>query len=163
MTEPYRFAEARASSLTKLDHFQQRSIQFIKSVRETYGADKASAVVSSLSESLGKEWSNKLIYDIVVGPEMLINDSDIVISALTFPHLIQMIKAIRGASSMGLKDAKDAVDGLHNRTHAWIKSTNFASLLDAPTLIIQFRPTSGITSRAEAIKELQDVGFHVHE
>lgn len=163
MDNPYRFAEARASSFTKLDRFQQQSIQFIKAVRETYGAEKASAVVSSLGESLGKEWSNKLIYDMVVGPEMLLSEADIVVSSIKFTHIIPMIKAIRAASGMGLKEAKDAVEGLRERTNSWLPSSIFTNVMDAPTLIIPFKPNYGDMPRESFLKDLREVGFHVHE
>lgn len=98
------------------------SLRFAKQVAETLGTDKAKLVINSLSESLGREWSNNIILDIVSAPVDLRETNE---ERLTIPvqgrqvAKINLIKAFRAMSGQGLKETKDVVEDIMFKVEAW--------------------------------------------
>lgn len=96
---------------TEEDALQEISLRFIREVKRQRGPDSAIAVINSLSETLGKMWSAKIIFDIL-GQETDPYPSLRLTFYSSFNAPINLIKCIRGATGMGLKESKDAVDTL---------------------------------------------------
>lgn len=104
----------------QLTEIQDISLNFIRTIRRIHGADKAKEVIDSLSDTLGKQWSSQIIFDILtLGPE------DIRRFRCTFTcrnfnnGKIQLIKGFRWITGSGLKEAKDAVEALNEKLLVW--------------------------------------------
>jgi ribosomal protein L7/L12 len=81
-------------------------IRFLESLTRYYGAEKGMAVWNKLGEAVGDEVKGKVFFSMLTGE----SSNRIRIQKGSCTQAVAAIKAIRMATSMGLKEAKDAWD-----------------------------------------------------
>ena len=89
-----------------LDFVVIDGVRFLHSLTQHYGVDRGMAVWEKLGEAMGPEVKGKVFFAMLTGG----GPSNIRIQAGTCTESVQAIKAIRNATDMGLKEAKDAWD-----------------------------------------------------
>jgi ribosomal protein L7/L12 len=90
------------------------SLKMIRKVKTAYGEEASSKMINSFREVFGTEWSQKVVLSILERG----HDDDYYIAFTVdtrhFNKPINLIKAIRMGSGMGLYDAKKAYDNLRD-------------------------------------------------
>lgn len=163
MNNDYEITKGNVADFNQLDHFQRKSVSFIREVQITHGTEKASAIVNAFSDVLGREWSNQLILDMVCGNTSR-RPNTTSISALNYSDLIGLIRALRSVTNFGLADSKNAIVKLKEETHTWQSETKETRIENAPTLDFTIVLLANVCETIEqAHKILRDAGFHVHE
>jgi hypothetical protein len=163
------------------DHFDKLSLEFIREVKAIYGTDVANTAVTAISEAIGKEWSARLIMGIISDdsyeymgirvtciPEEYQNASSI-IPLYRYTNKINLIKELRGAAWIGLREAKDAIEDLENRVSLWMMTNGITPnaakmrIKEAPFLDIridnQQQVKSDIDRKYQVIDALAQVGL----
>lgn len=92
----------------------------IRAVRKEHGNDVAFDVFTSLSGSLGREFGSqmlaRLMQEVPESNELMVK---IKINSVG-PYRINVIKAIREFTNMGLKEAKDITDEVESTGYAYL-------------------------------------------
>lgn len=81
-------------------------IRFMESIARHYGAERSIELWDKMGEAFGDEVKGKVFFAMLTGE----SSDRIRISRGTCTHAVEIIKAIRQATGMGLKEAKDAYD-----------------------------------------------------
>ena len=121
-------------------HFEDLSFKFVREANALFGGDKAAELAQAVKEILGKEWSQRLIL------RMLSNEggSDYHVNFNFMPHNfgqpIQIIKAIRMGSGLGLRESKDAYEKLRGELTLFFNRHPHASLAQAPCIRLYVSP-----------------------
>lgn len=152
----------------QLEEFQKMSLNFIRNVKRIHGPDTAIGVINGLSETLGKQWSSRIIFDMLGNME----EPDTV--RITFPvcsrdvALISLIKGFRAFTNSGLREAKDAIESLRDQVLQWelnlVKTQNLPSGLaittqhykNAPHFVVQ--TSEDIYQRNDQLKYWREAG-----
>ncbi|MNK72306.1 hypothetical protein D3C87_917790 [compost metagenome] len=95
------------------------SLKFIREVKRVRGGDKASEVIRELADSLGNQWSARIIFDLL-GRDF--EDDRIRLTVPVYGRSLQkisLIKGLRWLSGQGLKEAKDAIEALIQAVEYW--------------------------------------------
>lgn len=155
-------AQMQVDREKRLDAFQDMSLKFIKDVKFLHGGDMAKAVIESLSETLGKQWSSRIIFDMIAR-----NDEVPAYVRVTLrvnaqngaaPQKIPLIKGFRWLTGTGLKEAKDAIEALMSRVELWelelAKLNRYPNYREAPYIQIEVRQDT----YDEAAKEYTNAG-----
>ena len=120
----------------------QNGINFMRCITEAYGSDEGMKLWDAIADTLDPDIKGQILFAMLTGRyhgQIRITRGDFIGGTA---NIIDKIKAVRAASGMGLKDAKDAVDGLRD--------------LNKP---IQFDIPA--ERRAEVIVRLRDVGLYL--
>ena len=81
-------------------------IRFMESLARHYGAERSIEVWDKLGEALGQEVKSQVFFSMLTGE----SSNRMRVSRGTCTEAVAAIKAIRQATGMGLKEAKDAWD-----------------------------------------------------
>lgn len=106
------------------------SKRLIRRVKEVNGDETSAKLINALKEVLGTEWSQQMVLDVLEnGP-----DSDqyitFTVDPKTFNKPINLIKAIRTGSGIGLYDAKKVYENLLSEVRAYYAAHGLAATAD---------------------------------
>lgn len=141
------------------DDFQDLSLKFIREVKHLHGGDKAKAVIESLSETLGKQWSSRIIFDMIARTDEIPSYARVTIRVKGQTlQKIPLIKGFRWLTGCGLKEAKDAIESLASRVEIWedklAEMQRYPNYREAPYIEIALRADV----YEEAAKEYTNAG-----
>jgi len=88
----------------------QSSVQLMRDVTEAWGKDKGFELWEKISETLGDGVKGDIFFGMISGKHLEIKVR--IRSARNVDSRVNMIKAVRTATGMGLKDAKDFCDAV---------------------------------------------------
>ena len=120
----------------------QNGINFMRSITEAYGSDEGLRLWGAIADTLDPDIKGQILFAMLTGRyhgQIRITRSDFSAGA---SNIVEKIKAVRAASGMGLKDAKDAIDNL--------RDSNKPIQFDIPA-----------DQRVSTITRLRDVGLYV--
>ena len=144
----------------RIEELQSLSIQFIRAVTAAHGPETAGSVIDSLSTTLGKTWSSKIIFDMISGDKP--NQPTTVYLTLAhsvgIKYKISLIKAIRSLGMYDLLTAKNLIETLLIRVDQWeyrMKQT--------PTGITPESFRSAPFIKVELPPDRQNVATHLQE
>ncbi len=120
--------------------FEDLSIRFLNEAKHLYGGEKAAELGNAIKQVLGKEWSQKLILKMLVEGSDNFSQITFTYDPRTFNSPIHMIKAIRMASGMGLREAKDAYERLRDRVLEYYERAPLAPVRAAPCMRLHVPP-----------------------
>lgn len=93
-----------------MDMVVRDGIRFMESITRHYGPDRGQEIWEGISEVVGKEVKGKIFFAMITGDAL----TDRVVftsgTASQSGNAVAVIKAIRNASGLGLKEAKDQWD-----------------------------------------------------
>ena len=116
----------------------QSGIGFMRSITEAYGTDEGMKLWDTIASTLDPDVKGSIFFALLTGE---FNDRINISSHIPGANRVAMIKAIRGVTGLGLKEAKDLSDLLSN---------------GKPITI-----TCDPKVRQQSIINLRDAGFHV--
>ena len=95
------------------DDIIHNGINFMRAITDAYGSDEGMRLWDTIASTLDPDVKGQIFFAMITGNV----PGRIVITAVNNPHSvtmnkIAMIKAVRAASGWGLKESKDAIDGL---------------------------------------------------
>jgi len=95
------------------DDIIHNGINFMRAITDAYGSDEGMRLWDTIASTLDPDVKGQIFFAMITGNV----PGRIMITAVSNPHSVTMnkvamIKAVRAASGWGLKEAKDAVDGL---------------------------------------------------
>jgi len=156
-------------SEVELSDVQDISLKFIRAIKRVHGAEKATEVINSLSETLGKQWSSRIIFDMLTyGPEDVGRYRFFIRSSIMFSNIIQVIKGHRSVTREGLRESKNAVEKLREEIRDWEEKVAkekgyldkdkipLAEYRDAPHFIVEFPPDA--FDRQQRLDSWRDAG-----
>ena len=121
----------------------QNGINFMRCITEAYGSDEGMKLWDTIADTLDPDIKGQILFAMLTGRyhgQIRITRGDF--NWNTAASIIDKIKAVRAASGMGLKDAKDAIDNL--------RDSNKPIQFDIPA-----------ESRTTVINTLRNVGLYL--
>ena len=92
----------------------QNGINFMRCITEAYGSDEGMKLWDAIADTLDPDIKGQILFAMLTGRyhgQIRITRGDFIGGTA---NIIDKIKAVRAASGMGLKDAKDAIDNLRD-------------------------------------------------
>ena len=92
----------------------QNGINFMRCITEAYGSDEGMKLWDAIADTLDPDIKGQILFAMLTGRyhgQIRITRGDFISGTA---NIIDKIKAVRAASGMGLKDAKDAIDNLRD-------------------------------------------------
>jgi ribosomal protein L7/L12 len=86
----------------------------MRTVTEIWGADKGMELWDSIATTVGQDFKGAVFFAMLTGQ----CQGDVVLSKVNEQKYVECIKAIRGATGMGLKEAKDTCDVVRYQNQA---------------------------------------------
>ena len=120
----------------------QNGINFMRCITEAYGSDEGMKLWDAIADTLDPDIKGQILFAMLTGRyhgQIRITRGDFIGGTA---NIIDKIKAVRAASGMGLKDAKDAIDNL--------RDSNKPIQFDIPA-----------ENRTSAINTLRNVGLYL--
>ena len=120
----------------------QNGINFMRCITEAYGSDEGMKLWDAIADTLDPDIKGQIFFAMLTGRyhgRIRITRGDFIGGTA---NIIDKIKAVRAASGMGLKDAKDAIDNL--------RDSNKPIQFDIPA-----------DQRVATITRLRDVGLYL--
>lgn len=93
-----------------MDMVVRDGIRFMESLTRHYGPDRGQEIWEGISEVVGKEVKGKIFFAMITGDTLSDRVVFTVGDANGRSNAVAVIKAIRNASGLGLKEAKDQWD-----------------------------------------------------
>ena len=100
------------------EEIMNSGIEFMRSITEAYGAETGMELWDAIASTLDPDVKGQIFFAMLCGE---CGDVIRINSLKTDYQAVPIIKAIRSATGMGLKEAKDTFDGVRDGTPAKIK------------------------------------------
>lgn len=88
-------------------------IDFMKTITDIYGAESGIDVWNNIADNVGSDFKGAVFFTLLAGGI----HNEITLTEIDHANAITSIKAIRTATGLGLKDAKDAFDKVRGSGH----------------------------------------------
>ena len=116
------------------------SINLMRSITTYFGAERSLELWTCIADTLGADVKGKVFFSMLIGD----SSGDVTLvdaSNVQQQQYVELIKHVRYATGMGLKDAKDAVDSARNKI----------------PIRLQIGPVDSRLKRSELIKKCREV------
>lgn len=91
-------------------------LEFLSALGRRHGSERAMDLWNAMGSALGDDIKGAVFFRMLTGYSTRAVRARVISSSPHFPNMVSAIKAVRTATGMGLKDAKDLVDASKTET-----------------------------------------------